>query len=569
MGDTIKIGSANGEALALNVARLVDTRMLIQANSGGGKSWLLRLIAEQTMGYVPTIVLDPEGEFFTLREKCDLVLVGREGEIPTDVRSAALLARKLVELSVSAVIDLYDLRLPDRRRFVKLFLESLLALPRALWGPRLILIDEAHLFAPERAAGEAESLGAVIDLASQGRKRGYGCVLSTQRLSKLHKDAAAELNNVAIGRTWLDLDQQRAGDLLGMSKQERGGLRELGEGNWFAFGPAFSQLGVVRFKSGAVKTKHPSPGDRHKLKPPAPSTAIKGVVSQLTDLPAAAEAEVKSLEEAKKRLRELERQLKGKPVAIDQGAIDRACQAAAESARRDLERLWQKKHQAVDRQYAQVCKSLANIHELSKAPEQAAAVAPVFATSTPRPVPLLSNAVMRRPVNPPTSVPPANGHAATADGVKLGKCERATLRACFWLRNEAATKAKIAFYAGYSIKSSGFDNALSSLRTAGLLEGFMITEAGIEAAGEPGDKPTGDQLREWLRPKLGRCENAVLDALIGGGGNPLSNAEIAEAAGYSTGSSGFDNALSTLRTLEAAEGYERTGGTRAADVFFE
>jgi hypothetical protein len=28
---------------------LVDTRLLIQANSGGGKSWLLRLIAERTM----------------------------------------------------------------------------------------------------------------------------------------------------------------------------------------------------------------------------------------------------------------------------------------------------------------------------------------------------------------------------------------------------------------------------------------------------------------------------------------------------------------------------------------
>jgi hypothetical protein len=26
---------------------LVDTRLLIQANSGGGKSWLLRLIAER------------------------------------------------------------------------------------------------------------------------------------------------------------------------------------------------------------------------------------------------------------------------------------------------------------------------------------------------------------------------------------------------------------------------------------------------------------------------------------------------------------------------------------------
>jgi hypothetical protein len=42
-------------------------------------------------------------------------------------------------------------------------------------------------------AGEAESTEAVISLMSQGRKRGYTGIIATQRLSKLHKDAAAEL----------------------------------------------------------------------------------------------------------------------------------------------------------------------------------------------------------------------------------------------------------------------------------------------------------------------------------------------------------------------------------------
>jgi hypothetical protein len=39
---------------------------------------------------------------------------------------------------------------------------------------------------------------------SQGRKRGYAGIIATQRLSKFRKDAAAEANNVMIGRTWLD-----------------------------------------------------------------------------------------------------------------------------------------------------------------------------------------------------------------------------------------------------------------------------------------------------------------------------------------------------------------------------
>jgi hypothetical protein len=44
----------------LDVDALLRTRMLVQANSGKGKSWLLRRIAEQLFGSVPVIIIDPE-----------------------------------------------------------------------------------------------------------------------------------------------------------------------------------------------------------------------------------------------------------------------------------------------------------------------------------------------------------------------------------------------------------------------------------------------------------------------------------------------------------------------------
>src|ERR1700691_5607809 len=66
-----------GEKLELDLPTLVDTRLLIQANSGGGKSWLLRLIAESAG--IQTIVLDNEGEFASLREAVDVLLVGAGG----------------------------------------------------------------------------------------------------------------------------------------------------------------------------------------------------------------------------------------------------------------------------------------------------------------------------------------------------------------------------------------------------------------------------------------------------------------------------------------------------------
>jgi hypothetical protein len=326
----------DGGKLECDLPALVDTRLLIQANSGGGKSWLLRLIAERAG--IQTIVLDNEGEFASLREAVDMLLVGAGGELLANPRHAALLARRLIEYKVSAVIDLYDLKLSVRRQFVNLFLDSLIHLPRELWRPTLVILDEAHIYCPERGSGEAESTDPVISLMSQGRKRGFAGIIATQRLSKLHKDAAAEANNVIIGRTWLDADQVRAGDALGLSKSDRLKLRDLQQGEFYAFGPAFSRPGVVHFRSDQVSTTHPRPGQRHLLTAPAPSKAIRGVLDKFADLPHEVEAEIRGLDEARRLIAELERQMRklknsNSAPRIDQAAMERAVRVEVEGER--------------------------------------------------------------------------------------------------------------------------------------------------------------------------------------------------------------------------------------------
>src|SRR6185295_17117739 len=97
------------DKIGIDLSKLIESRLLVQANSGGGKSWAIRRIIEQSFGNVQIIILDPEGEFTNLREKYDFVLAGKEGDAPADSRSAALLARRLLELKTSAIVDLYEL----------------------------------------------------------------------------------------------------------------------------------------------------------------------------------------------------------------------------------------------------------------------------------------------------------------------------------------------------------------------------------------------------------------------------------------------------------------------------
>jgi uncharacterized protein len=559
----------DGGKLECDLPALVDTRLLIQANSGGGKSWLLRLIAE--CAGIQTIVLDNEGEFASLRETVDMLLVGANGELPANPRHAALLARRLLEYKVSAVIDLYDLKLAERRRFVKLFLDALIHLPRELWRPTLVILDEAHIYCPERGSGEAESTEAVIGLMSQGRKRGYAGIIATQRLSKLHKDAAAEANNVIIGRTWLDADQARAGDALGLSKPDRLKLRDLDQGEFYAFGPAFSRPGVMRFRSDQVRTTHPRPGQRHLLTAPAPSKAIRGVLGKFADLPHEVEAEMRDLDEARRSIADLERQIRklkssNAVTQIDQAAIERAVRSAVERERatwgRKLEqgRAQFRRMAAVVSSAEQLFEKLKVLLETSEhdwtSPPPAAVSTPHFSTN-------------HRSEGPKRSLSDYTETPGGLDaGLTLSSGERRILTALAQYP-QGRTKVQVAILTGYALNGGGFNNYLGALRSRSLIksdgDSLMITETGIEALGLWEPLPIGSALVDYWRGRLGMAERAILETLTQAYPNALTKEEIAAGAGYEANGGGFNNALGRLRTLELVQG---RGEIRASDNLF-
>lgn len=298
----------DGKPVRLDVDALLVSKLLLSANSGGGKSWALRKLIEQVLPRAQGVVLDREGEFVTLREKFDMLLVGPGGDIPTDLRASRLLARRLLETEVSAVVDLSELKgLDQQRQFVGDFFDELINVPKSLWHPCFYVLDETHLFVPE--VGSVASSEPLKNFISLSRKRGFCPLMATQRLSKFHKDAAAELNNRVMGRTSLDVDQKRTADDLGMPIGEaRTSLRELKPGDFYGYGPALVADGVVKFRFDKVETSHARAGEGKTLAPPKPSAAIQKVLAkEFTDLPAEAQQEAKDVAAAKRRIEELER----------------------------------------------------------------------------------------------------------------------------------------------------------------------------------------------------------------------------------------------------------------------
>ena len=480
----------------IDLPTLIDTRLLIQANSGGGKSWLIRRLLEQSHGKVQQLVIDLEGEFSTLREKFDYILAGKNGDTPAEPRSASLLARRLLELNVSAIIDLYELPQQERKRFVKLFLESLINAPKQLWHPVLVVIDEAHVFAPEK--GQSEAMGAVIDLATRGRKRGYCAVLATQRLSKLHKDAAAECNNKLIGRTGLDIDRKRAAEELGFTRKEATlALRQLEPGEFFAFGPAISPE-VTKVQIGSVSTSHPKVGERILTKPTPPTTAIKAMLNKLSDLAAEAATEARTIEDLQTHNRELQRKLtlalKSQPApAPTKEQIDAA---VAEALAR--------KEQAI----TEACRPL--LLALKMAHDKLAAIAGLTANdeqARPQPHPQTEPPQPTTQPSPPSSDKPLVGGA-----LRMIQTLAARYPMTF-------TKSQLATLSKMSPRSGSYGTYLSLLKSRGFIQvessQVSITDAGLAFAGAyPQEPQTQEQIIAMWRENLQGGSRRMFDILV-------------------------------------------------------
>ena len=232
-----------GASATLDLEELLATRLLVQGNSGSGKSHLLRRLLEQSAPWVQQSIIDPEGDFVTLADRFGHLVIDAEAHTEHALQLAGERARMH---RVSTILNLEGLDAENQLRRAGAFLGGLFEVERAHWYPMLVVVDEAQLFAPA-VAGEVSdearklSLGAMTNLMCRGRKRGLAGVIATQRLAKLAKNVAAEASNFLMGRTFLDIDMARAADLLGMERRQAEAFRDLERGHFMALGPALSR----------------------------------------------------------------------------------------------------------------------------------------------------------------------------------------------------------------------------------------------------------------------------------------------------------------------------------------
>lgn len=565
---SIIIGKSGKQNVSLDLGILLSTRMLLTADSGGGKTFALKRIIEQAFGKIQIIAIDPEGEFSPLREKYPFVLVGKGGETPADVRSARLVAQTLLRLRANAICDLYEMKPSARHEWVRDFCDGLLEAPKEHRHPCLVIIDEVHLFAPEHGKGQSVASDSVIGLCSRGRKRLLAPLFATQRLAMLSKDASSMLLNRMVGGTFEDVNRKRAAEVLGISKERHvmqefdNEIKTLEPGYFFALGRAISKERVL-VHVGPIATAHGQDALKYEITPPPPPEAIAKMLPKLADLPKQAEEKARTESDLRNEIRTLKSQLRSQPVAKteirvpDQKAIDRAVKPYM-----DFVNVLTKKFHFLAKQFS-IISNIASEYadESTKVPvfkpvQRGLPVAPAPHTS--------QDARSTRAVRP---IIPLDGLSKPQ-----AKILAAIARIAKTTGEEAPTRGMVAGWAGYSMQSGGFNNLLSQLNTSGLIRypssgSLALTREGMEKAGDQ-DAATPEEVRTTASGVCSGPEWKIMAALIENGEDAMTREGIAEATGYSTQSGGFNNLLSSLKTKGFIEYPDRGYVKPASWLFF-
>ncbi len=277
-------GLSGNQPALLDLEELLSTRLLVQGNSGSGKSHLLRRLMEQSAPWVQQAVIDPEGDFVGFGDRFGHLVIDAADHTEAELVAAG---ERMRAHRISVVLNLEGLDAEHQMRRTASFLGGMFEAPREHWYPVLVVVDEAQLFAPAASSEVPEearrtSLAAMTNLMCRGRKRGLAGVVATQRLAKLAKNVAAEATNFLMGRTFLDIDMARAADLLGMERRQAEAFRDLARGQFIALGPALSRR-PLPVRIGAVETASRSAGPSLLPLPVAAPEAMRELV--LTPLP--------------------------------------------------------------------------------------------------------------------------------------------------------------------------------------------------------------------------------------------------------------------------------------------
>lgn len=323
---------------------------VIMADPRKGKSYTAAKFCEELCRIgVPFIIIDPEGEYYSLREKFSVLVVGvgREENCDASVGSehAKILVQQFLESRIPLIIDLSgaDVEEEEIHEFLSEFMNQLIREEGTRRVPCLVVIDEADEFIPERGhKTRGKDYAQFSKLVKKGGKRGIGTIIITHRPTWVAKDLLAKCQN------WILMNQRYKKDLKRIEDLTRIPLRTLLKLNERRVGEAIIYGAITKDKTVFVKclqrvTTHigTTPDISPKfVERPELEGVLEGFRKSLGELTRRRSRERSDVERLESQVRDLNKTVKAQEKNISELKIARTAAKMVEEGRAPPEKVF-------------------------------------------------------------------------------------------------------------------------------------------------------------------------------------------------------------------------------------
>jgi len=565
------------KALAQHIAVLGKT--------GSGKSYAIRGVVERLLDdSARACVIDPTGTWWGLKSSATgksggypvVIFGGTHADLPLGAAHGEALAEAIGTSSTPAILDTSQMKVGERTRFFADFADALV---RKNKGPLHLVIDEAHLFAPQGKVNDPQSgamLHAANNLVSLGRSRGLRIILITQRPAKLHKDSLTQVETLVAMRLIAPQDRKAVEEWIkDNADQDKGreiisSLATLKTGQAWIWAPELGVLERVQFPRIRTFDSSRAPDDDGAGEGPVLAPIDREAIAARLKA-VAVEADANDPKKLRARIAELERQAR-KPAGNETAQVDR--NSLIEAEQRGYERGRAEGTQDAQRAAWQ---HLTGIKSALHQAVDSAVMQPPIPVKTPVTTRVATGA-KPQPARKNDITKSLERHSYAGNGARdRTPVQQRVLDALAELEQMGTARPSrelLAFMAGYShLNSKGFANAMGALRSAELIDyptggEVALTRDGRAAAAPPERPRTAEELQERVIEMLGGASSRILKPLIAAYPDRLEREQLVQLSGYGhANSKGFANAMGRLRTLGFID-YPDRGSVIARPVLF-
>ena len=258
-------------AKTLPVIEVLTGRGFITGKSGSGKSNTASVIAEELLDdNYNLLIVDPEGEYYGLKEKYEILHVGNDDlcDVQVTPSHAEQLAEIALEQNMPVILDVSDyLDADEAGELIANVVRELFQKEKDIRKPFLLMIEEMQEYLPQQG-GNNELSELLERVAKRGRKRGLGMLGMSQRPSSVDKDFITQCDWMVWHRlTWKN-DIGVVKNVLGSEKADA--VEDLNTGEGFLMTDWDESVDRVQFKRKQTHDAGATPGlesyDRPDLK---------------------------------------------------------------------------------------------------------------------------------------------------------------------------------------------------------------------------------------------------------------------------------------------------------------